>query len=175
MTPNITRKQFLASAGALAVAVPAVWRSDRTYAQGAATQARPSGYAFASHSGCGDEVLRTGRRQDRRRDPHSGVFRRPARQRAQHRVRHADWHRRHGVPHHRVSGIVLSARPGPRSAVPVPRRQGRRNPAGRPHRRGTPRRHARKGHLRSRMGPLRLAPRPRPQAKPSANPPISRA
>jgi TRAP-type transport system periplasmic protein len=37
MTPNITRKQFLASAGALAVAMPTVWRSDRTYAQGAVT------------------------------------------------------------------------------------------------------------------------------------------
>jgi TRAP-type transport system periplasmic protein len=37
MTSNITRKQFLASAGALAIAMPAIWRSDRAYAQGAAT------------------------------------------------------------------------------------------------------------------------------------------
>ena len=37
MASNITRKQFLASAGALAVAMPAIWRSDRVYAQGAAT------------------------------------------------------------------------------------------------------------------------------------------
>jgi TRAP-type transport system periplasmic protein len=37
LTSNITRKQFLASAGALAVATPAIWRSDRAYAQGAIT------------------------------------------------------------------------------------------------------------------------------------------
>jgi TRAP-type transport system periplasmic protein len=37
MTSNITRKQFLASAGALAIAMPAIWRCDRAYAQGAAT------------------------------------------------------------------------------------------------------------------------------------------
>jgi tripartite ATP-independent transporter DctP family solute receptor len=37
MTSNITRKQFLGSAGALAVAMPAIWRPDRAYAQGAAT------------------------------------------------------------------------------------------------------------------------------------------
>ena len=37
MPPNITRKQFLASAGALALAKPAIWRSGRAYAQGAAT------------------------------------------------------------------------------------------------------------------------------------------
>jgi TRAP-type transport system periplasmic protein len=37
LTSNITRKQFLASAGALALATPAIWRSDRAYAQGAVT------------------------------------------------------------------------------------------------------------------------------------------
>ncbi|HWN52884.1 MAG TPA: TRAP transporter substrate-binding protein, partial [Xanthobacteraceae bacterium] len=37
MTSKITRKQFLASATGLAVAIPAIWRSDRAFAQGAVT------------------------------------------------------------------------------------------------------------------------------------------
>src|SRR5262249_58289285 len=37
MTSNITRKEFLASAASLAVAMPAIWRSERAFAQGAVT------------------------------------------------------------------------------------------------------------------------------------------
>ena len=37
MTSKITRKQFLASAARLAVAMPAIWRHDRAFAQGAVT------------------------------------------------------------------------------------------------------------------------------------------
>ena len=37
MTSRITRKEFLASAAGLAVAMPAIWRPDRAFAQGALT------------------------------------------------------------------------------------------------------------------------------------------